>query len=95
MLLSSCLHKCAFRVQGDSTQFERPQLRLQAHFSSRLRIEDVEGGRCRQTLEGKVHLRVGFGLGPLAEKVTISQLRKVYHHLPKVVDRYADADCHT
>ena len=57
---------------------------LQSDVHCRLVIEDIGGGRCRQTLEGQLSINVGWGVGPLAERVVGQQLEKVYRSIPIV-----------
>jgi hypothetical protein len=51
-----------------------------------LTIEEVEGGQCRQTLEGDITIGIP-GLGRIAERIIGSSLRDVYSGIPEIVKR--------
>jgi hypothetical protein len=51
-----------------------------------LTIEEVEGGKCQQTLEGDVTIGIP-GLGRIAERIICSSLRDVYTGIPEIVER--------
>lgn len=62
--------------------------RLQTQIDCELTIEEVEGGHCRQTLEGDISINI-TGLGRIAEKIVGSSLRDVYSGIPEIVERCA------
>ena len=59
---------------------------MQTKIDCVLTIEEVEGGKCRQTLEGDVSIGIP-GLGRIAERIICSSLRDVYTGIPEIVER--------
>ena len=59
---------------------------MQTKIDCVLTIEEVEGGKCRQTLEGDVTIGIP-GLGRIAERIICSSLRDVYSGIPEIVER--------
>ena len=59
---------------------------LQTKIDCILTIEELEGGKCQQTLEGDVTIGIP-GLGRIAERIICSSLRDVYSGIPEIVER--------
>ncbi len=58
----------------------------QANIDSWLTIEEVTPHTCRQILEGTIEINI-FGLGALAERIVVDNLKTVYKGIPKIVER--------
>lgn len=59
---------------------------LQAKIESFLIIEEVTPETCRQTLEGTVDIKI-LGIGHVAEKIIVDNLKNVYKGVPHIVER--------
>lgn len=60
---------------------------LQAKINSWLSIEEETPTTCRQTLEGEIEIKI-LGLGHLAERIVVDNLKGVYKGVPKIAERY-------
>lgn len=58
----------------------------QAKIDSWLSIEELTPTTCRQTLEGTVEIKI-LGLGTIAERIIVDNLKGVYKGVPKIVER--------
>lgn len=68
--------------------FEQAVSLPQAKIESSLIIEQVTPQTCRQTLEGTIEIKI-IGLGHVAEKIVVENLKNVYKGVPKIVERWS------
>ena len=51
-----------------------------------LTIEEETPETCRQTLEGSIEIKI-LGLGHIAERIVVDNLKNVYKGVPRIVER--------
>jgi len=66
---------------------ESPFLGQKLHVRTTLTIEDMGGGRSRQTLSGVVHVRI-LGIGRVVEKLVCESIQNTYKRLPEIVEKW-------